>query len=302
MIVAEAAKGDPKLYTKNKFNELWTVPKIWDALANLLLRDENLGHHIAEAADELSELALARRAGRNAMTGEELICRVCELDLKLHRSSPGYRLFLFMAAAARPGGEVAAMVTGMCRQVFRRWHDACRTAFDAFDIALRPGVTMEEFSRDLVDAAEGVAVRSRGTDGRLDAVGESDVSVLARHAMKLLVGVVDVGKTGVSLSDAVDALIEPAVGATTGGDVVAWRKADVPGQSVGRVGGVDLFVIDQQGPGRFMLGSRDPFGIDSDKIVFAPDPFFSAKEAQQAAEERTTRALRTLDLTPRRTA
>jgi hypothetical protein len=102
----------------------------------------------------------------------------------------------------------------MYRRVFVRWRAACRLAFGTFDVALRPGVSLEMLSRALVVLADGVALQTTSTAGELNASGESDVEMMTEIAMMLLVGAVDVGKTGVSLTDAVEALIEAAGGST----------------------------------------------------------------------------------------
>ena len=209
-IVSEAAKDDPDLYTRGKFDDRWSMPNFCADLLGFLLRDEQWGHHVWEAAEELMELALARKAGTITTPVAEVIHRVCELDLKLYRNSPGYLLHLLLTPAARPGGEVAGAVRGMYRRVFLRWHAACRLAFGTFDLSLRPGVTMDKFARALAVIADGVALQTTSTSGQLDAPGQSDASLLAEISMMLLVGAVDVDKTGVSLIDAANALIESA--------------------------------------------------------------------------------------------
>jgi hypothetical protein len=209
-IVCEAGKDDPDRYTRGKFDDRWSVPNFCADLLGFLLRDEQWGHHVWEAAEELMELAVARKSGRITTSVAEVIHRVCELDLKLYRNSPGYLLHLLLTPAARPGGEVASAVHGMYRRVFLRWHAACRLAFGTFDLSLRPDVTMEKFARALAVVADGVALQTTSTSGQLDAPGQSDASLLAEISMMLLVGAVDVDKTGVSLVDAANVLIESA--------------------------------------------------------------------------------------------
>lgn len=271
-------------------------------LLGYVLRDEKWSHHLREAAEALVGLAKARKARTTTMTAPEIIHRVCEIDQQRYRHSPGYLLHLLLAPAARPGGIVANAVTGMYKRVFVRWNAACRAVFREFDLTLRPGVTLEKLARALVVVADGVALQATSTSGQLDPSGESDVSLLAEVVMMLLVGAVDVDKTGVSLSEAAQAMIESDKDTMSTNDVVAWRDTDVPGQRFGRVGSVDLFIIAQESPGTFKLGSLDPFGIDSNTVVFVPDPFSSIEEAQQVAKERIARVLRALGLVPHRAA
>lgn len=209
-IVAEAAKDDPDQYTNSRFEDRWS--KMSDFYADLLrylLCAEQWGHHTSEASSELMYLSLARKRGTETMPAAEMIHRVCSLDLKSYRNSPGYLLHLILAPTARCGEAVATAVRGMYRRVRYRWHAACRVAFKEFDVELRPGVSLESFSRALAVLADGVALQAISTGGDPNAAKDSDVEMMAEIAMMLLVGAVDVGKTGVSLTDAVNTLTVP---------------------------------------------------------------------------------------------
>jgi hypothetical protein len=119
-----------------------------------------------------------------------------------------------MDATDRAGELTSAATT----ELNAYWNAACRLAFSALDLSLRPGITMEKFARALAVLADGVALQTTSTSGHLDDPGESDASLLAELTMMLLVGAIDADKTGVSLTDAVNALIEPAYRSTDAGD------------------------------------------------------------------------------------
>jgi hypothetical protein len=302
-ILCEAAKVDPELHSKGRLEYRWKPMQNYFAdLLSYVLRDEEWSHHLREAAEALISLTKDRKYGKNDMSAAEVIRHVCAIDQARYRDSPGYLLHLLLAVAARPDGKVAEAVCGMYKRIFLRWTAASRAALGTFDVKLRPDISQERFARALAVVADGVALQTTSTAGQLDPAGERDVSLLADIVMILLVGAVDVNKSGVSLTDAVNALIKPGDAATSMGDVVVWQATDVPGQTVGQVGSTELFIISHDDSGGFTLGSRDLWGIDSGVVEFAPDPFSSAEEAQQAAEERTVRMLRALDLVPRRTA
>lgn len=302
-ILCEASTIDPQLHNKGKLEYRWTLMQNYFAdLLSYVLRDEKWSHHLREAAKALMDLTKDRKNGENDMSAVEVIRKVCAIDQARYRESPGYLLHLLLAVAARPDGKVAEAVCGMYKRIFLRWTAACRAAFSTFDVTLRPDISQERFARALAVVADGVALQVTSSAGQLDPAGERDVLLLADIVMMLLVGAVDINKSGASLTSATNALIEPGNAATATGDVVVWHPTDVPGQTVGRVGSTELFIVSQDGAGGFTLGSRDLLGIDSDVVDSAPDPFSSAEQAQQAAEVRIARTLRALDLVPRRTA
>lgn len=206
-IVTEATKDDPDQHVVSRLEDRW--PKMADYYADLLrflLCAEQWGHHTSEASRELMSLAVKRKEGTDSRSAAAMINSVCDLDLKSYRKSSGYLLHLILAPTARRGGAVATAVRGMYKRVRQRWHAACLVAFKQFDVDLRPGVSMESFARALAVLADGVALQTISTGGDPNAAEDSDVDVMAEIAMMLLVGAVDVGKTGVCLTDAVNAL------------------------------------------------------------------------------------------------
>ena len=207
-IVDEAAMIDPGLADAWKFKSRWQLMQ--DYLMDLLsyvLKDENWRHHTREAAEELVTLAEDRKSGRNTLSVAEVIDRVCRLDQEKFHDSPGYILHLLLAPAARPEGRVAHAVCGMYGQVIERWREACENSFDKFDITLRPDITFEDFARALTVVADGAALQSISTSGKLDESSKSEVSLLAKTVMMMLVGVVDTQKSGVPLIEAANLML-----------------------------------------------------------------------------------------------
>lgn len=79
-------------------------------------------------------------------------------------------------------------------------------------------------------------------------------------------------------------------------DLVVWRDSDVPDQSFGKAGRIDMFVVGRDpDSSRFALGTRGLFGAEVGMIGFSSTQYDSAADAQAAAEDELVRILAELD-------
>ncbi|MGH3938339.1 MAG: hypothetical protein ACRDTG_06840 [Pseudonocardiaceae bacterium] len=202
-VIAEVANGPlPHLGTPGRFNDRWS--SVSDYLGDLIL-------YALRDCRWAARTNLAKQAADAISDGDPLADAVHEVTYRILRGLTGESfmrfLFLFTALADRDP-VIGEAIRRVYSNITKAWGAVYAEAFRIYDLKLRPGLSMDNFTVMLSAVAEGLALRGIGDrETPVRDVGRR-VSLLGTAVLAFVVACVDPGE-GHTLEEAANSLAGP---------------------------------------------------------------------------------------------